>query len=252
MASALSHLKTMSPLRSTSVLEDLDPVTCPVCLEVFEKPTSIACGHTFCAVCVIALHRDAAEPICPLCRLNFDPAKRVKNSALDATIHSHKGRCKGCGKKIQLNKLRSHNQSCSKLIESAQAHKFEPLLDPQNSPSTKNGVAAAAAAAAAENRSTFKCPFCGIKNLDSNNLVKHCNEKHQDSSSQVVCPICASMPWGDPTMLSSNFLQHLNLRHRFEYHTFVDYDQDDDEMLRRAIEASLNVDDEDDEKADAT
>ena len=60
------------------------------------------------------------------------------------------------------------------------------------------------------------------------------------------------MPWGDPSMLSSNFLQHLNLRHRFEYDTFVDYEQDDDEMLRRAIEASLTIEDDADSAADAT
>ena len=53
-------------------------------------------------------------------------------------------------------------------------------------------------------------------------------------------------------MLSSNFLQHLNLRHRFEYDTFVDYEQDDDEMLRRAIEASLTIEDDADSAADAT
>ena len=47
-------------------------------------------------------------------------------------------------------------------------------------------------------------------------------------------------------------MQHLNLRHRFEYDTFVDYEQDDDEMLRRAIEASLTIEDDADSAADAT
>jgi hypothetical protein len=47
------------------------------------------------------------------------------------------------------------------------------------------------------------------------------------------------MPWGDPNQISVNFLQHLNARHKFEYDTYVDFDQDDDDMLRAAIAASM-------------
>jgi len=36
-----------------------------------------------------------------------------------------------------------------------------------------------------------------------------------------VCPVCAAMPWGNPLQTSINFLQHLNLRHKFEYETYV-------------------------------
>ena len=71
------------------------------------------------------------------------------------------------------------------------------------------------------NRSTFKCPYCPQANLDCKGLVEHCNSRHHRDRSQVVCPICSSMPWGDPNQRSINFIQHLNTRHKFEYETYV-------------------------------
>ena len=77
--------------------------------------------------------------------------------------------------------------------------------------------------------------------------------------------MCACMPWGDSTQVSSNFVKHLNLRHQFEYDTFVvgscvhdignsiasctscvclsvcfrkDYQQDEEQALQAVLEAS--------------
>ena len=74
---------------------------------------------------------------------------------------------------------------------------------------------------AGPNRSTFQCPYCPQANLDCRGMVEHCNAKHQRERTEVVCPICSSMPWGNPNQCSVNFVQHLNTRHKFEYETYV-------------------------------
>ena len=36
------------------------------------------------------------------------------------------------------------------------------------------------------NRSTFVCPYCGARNLDQQELVKHCMENHRNDPNKVV------------------------------------------------------------------
>ncbi|KAM6250890.1 E3 ubiquitin-protein ligase RNF166 isoform 2-T2 [Spheniscus humboldti] len=132
--------------------------------------------------------------------------------------------------RVTLAKMRSHVSSCAKVQEQmANCPKFVPVV-PTSQPIPSN----------IPNRSTFVCPYCGARNLDQQELVKHCMENHRNDPNKVVCPVCSAMPWGDPSYKSANFLQHLLHRHKFSYDTFVDYNIDEEAALQAALALSLS------------
>uniref|UniRef100_A0A803TR50 Uncharacterized protein n=1 Tax=Anolis carolinensis TaxID=28377 RepID=A0A803TR50_ANOCA len=49
------------------VKELREELACPICLEFFKKPVSIACGHNFCQSC-LDQYRKEKEASCPQCR----------------------------------------------------------------------------------------------------------------------------------------------------------------------------------------
>ncbi|XP_028324942.1 RING finger protein 166 isoform X2 [Gouania willdenowi] len=199
--------------------------SCSICLEVYHKPVSInSCSHTFCGDCLQPCLQ-VTSPLCPLCRTPFDPKKVQRSSCTEKQLSSLKAPCRGCSKK-----MRSHIVSCPKVHEqTSNRPRFLPVL------SSSQKIPCFI-----PNRSTFACPFCGARNLDQHELLKHCMENHRNDPNKVVCPVCSAMPWGDPNYKSSNFLQHLLHRHKFSYDTFVDYNIDEEAALQTALELSLS------------
>lgn len=213
-----------------SYLEDVNDVTCPICLEIYDEPRKISCGHIFCKGC-LANYDDIVTPACPVCRQTFEVMETKKASKIIKTINSSTAACRGCMLRVPLSKLRYHNSVCPQLID-------KPKDVPNDSSNGASG--GQAAAAMAPNRCTFRCPFCGVQNLDTHALLKHCNTDHATDTAKVVCPICAAMPWGDTHLKSSDFIAHLNLRHKFEYGFVVDFSLNDDEALEKALKASID------------
>ena len=54
----------------------------------------------------------------------------------------------------------------------------------------------------------------------------------------AVCPVCAAMPWGDASYQSGNLIQHMMMRHQFDYDSTADFGESEDDVLRRVLEAS--------------
>lgn len=198
---------------------------CPICLDVYLKPTRVTCGHVFCEPC-LQPYLPSASPKCPLCRTEFDPKKRAKAKDVDKKMSASKTVCPGCKKKLSFSKLRQHTASCSKVENTAP-------------PPVKFASSSKQPPGELVNRSTFQCPYCGLKNLDCADILRHCNAEHVGNKAPVVCPICASMPWGDSNYKSRDFLGHLNYRHKYEYATYVDFHEGEDEVLQKVLQASI-------------
>ncbi|XP_067904301.1 E3 ubiquitin-protein ligase RNF114 isoform X1 [Heterodontus francisci] len=210
--------------RQDTFADDKAALTCPVCLEIYENPMRVECNHIFCHNCLFALQKPK-KPICAVCRSPLKGATRAIE--IERKLEVTPASCSGCGTQVYMKKLRSHNATCAKYQEFISEGVKASMKDQHPSLSS------------VPNRFTFTCPFCSAQNLDQDGLVEHCITSHTGEYGRMVCPICSSMPWGDPNFRSADLIQHLKIRHKFSYDTFVDYSVDEEEMLQEAIELSL-------------
>ncbi|XP_078669441.1 E3 ubiquitin-protein ligase KCMF1-like isoform X1 [Branchiostoma floridae x Branchiostoma belcheri] len=67
---------------------------------------------------------------------------------------------------------------------------------------------------AIEHPQSFTCPFCGKMGYTESSLQEHVTSEHSDTSTEVVCPVCAAVPGGDPNHVTDDFAAHLTLEHR--------------------------------------
>ncbi|GLV41693.1 Potassium channel modulatory factor 1 [Carabus blaptoides fortunei] len=65
-----------------------------------------------------------------------------------------------------------------------------------------------------EQPQAYTCPYCNRMGFTDNSLQEHVTTEHSDISFEVVCPVCASVPGGDPNLMTDDFAGHLTLEHR--------------------------------------
>ncbi|XP_048835967.1 E3 ubiquitin-protein ligase KCMF1-like isoform X1 [Brienomyrus brachyistius] len=65
-----------------------------------------------------------------------------------------------------------------------------------------------------EQPQSFTCPYCAKMGYTETSLQEHVTSEHAETSTEVICPICASLPGGDPNHVTDDFAAHLTLEHR--------------------------------------
>lgn len=206
---------------------------CPVCMDVAgAKPLELPCGHTFCTDCLtrhLKSFEEHDERACPVCRTTLPRGAEPKPASDLAERKSVRVRCV-CGREQPLLQLRRHTDECPSLRGRGASAVQK----------AKEASQAKPAAPAAANRSTFACPFCGERNLPRAELLRHVTEAHADCNGVGgVCPVCAAMPWGDPNYRSPNLIQHMLLRHQFDYAETADYGRSEDDVLAEVLRQSI-------------
>ncbi|XP_072425841.1 E3 ubiquitin-protein ligase RNF166 [Chiloscyllium punctatum] len=197
---------------------------CPICMQTLHRPIRTQCQHVFCQECHIQ-NFAMNDGKCPLCR---NPTSGMEPPATDIEtwMRTMKANCTGCDVEVYLIDMRAHTTTCAQYLRE---------YGPDCNTSAIPLPTPASVSATEPNRSTFTCPYCHQSGYAAGDLVLHCCTYHHGEYRHVICPICASMPWGDPNYYSRNFIQHLRIRHQFQYQFFVNFDQDEELMLQDTI-----------------
>jgi len=203
---------------------------CPVCMDIASKPTELPCGHTFCVDCLKTHLSNCGEArSCPVCRSDVPEGVSGKPASDIAERRGLRVRC-ACGREDTLMQIRRHTDDCPTLRGvGAKAAKKAAAKAAKDNPAPK-----------VANRNTFSCPFCAQSNLPRDDLLRHLEQEHHDQVGRPgVCPVCASMPWGDANYRSPNLIQHMLMRHQFDYAETADYSRSEDDVLAEALRASV-------------
>lgn len=67
-----------------------------------------------------------------------------------------------------------------------------------------------------EQPQSYTCSLCGQIGLSEAQLKDHVTKQHNDTSAaqEVICPVCAAHPNGEPNHVTDDLLTHLTLEHR--------------------------------------
>ncbi len=90
---------------------------CSICLDIFDNPLELSCGHIFCSVCIRSLFNNGNKCECPECRrLVMSQEVKPPNKKLLCLLHSFDIKCDnvnvGCCMVVKLENLEQHTRLC--------------------------------------------------------------------------------------------------------------------------------------------
>lgn len=87
---------------------------CSVCLDVFEEPHRLSCGHTFCYICIQNCVKSQHKQICPECKTDFSRRKLEKDLLAAKMVDDLDVRCihSGCKYVCKNSIVKKHQRGC--------------------------------------------------------------------------------------------------------------------------------------------
>ncbi|XP_067937719.1 E3 ubiquitin-protein ligase RNF166-like [Watersipora subatra] len=190
---------------------------CSICKDYLKEPVKTSCNHVFCKVCLLTSLNVSLN--CPCCRtqvLHYEVAEAMEESMISTLLT-----CDRCQGQFRAVDGRDHDDVC------VDAYVSRPVA---RNPDVVTG----------SNTHLFSCAYCGARNFSREGLLAHCNANHKHAPShKLVCTICVAYPWGESDKTSIHLLRHMNLRHQFDYDWFVNLEEDEEDSLQAALEASI-------------
>ena len=201
-----------------------DQYTCLICQNIYTNPIKIVkCGHNMCSDCINNFTSTQKNLSCPLCRVAFSKSDIIPDDNLNNEMLIKNVKC-DCGQIMPLNQYSLHSDNCSVVINKMkdEVKNKKIQINPEK---------------VGKNRQTFDCTLCSDKNFDRVGYIEHIHNRHPND--RGVCAICKCQPWGDPNYIT-HISGHINIRHRFDYDTVVDYNDDEDQILQKVLMESMN------------
>lgn len=70
---------------------------------------------------------------------------------------------------------------------------------------------------------SLTCPYCSKMGFNESTLKEHFFADHTNTTQEVICPLCAALPGGEPNYMTDDFGGHLILEHRAEANDLLSF-----------------------------